>query len=81
MSNATVLVVATWAVIDSVTNIVVNRVWWDGESTNPDDQWTPPEGTYVVKVDDPAAGGIGQIYDPETKTFSWPPESTEESAS
>jgi len=29
------LELATWAVIDSVTNIVVNRVWWNADV----DQW------------------------------------------
>ncbi len=64
------LELGTWAVIDSVTNIVVNRVWWDGDSTDPADHWTPPEGTYVVRVDDPTQGGIGDTYDPVTKTFT-----------
>lgn len=61
-----ILSLATWAVIDSVTNIVVNRVWWDADV----DEWSPPDGTYVIKVDDPAAGGIGDSYDPKTGIFS-----------
>jgi len=57
---------ATWAVIDSVTNIVVNRVWWDADI----DKWSPPGGTYVIKINDPAQGGIGDSYDPATGTFT-----------
>lgn len=60
------LALATWAVIDSTTNIVVNRIWWDADV----DQWTTPAGTYVIQVDDPAAGGIGDSYDPNTGGFT-----------
>lgn len=70
MSNDTTSGAATWAVIDSATNIVVNRVWWDSESSNPEDKWSPPDGTYVIRVDDPADGGVGDSYDSTTKEFS-----------
>jgi len=33
-------------------------------------QWSPPDGTYVIKVDDPAQGGIGDSYNPATGTFT-----------
>lgn len=60
------LALATWVVIDSITNIVINRVWWDADA----DQWSPPEGTYVIKVDDPAEGGVGDTYNPLTGEFT-----------
>lgn len=54
------------AVIDSVTNIVVNRVWWDADI----DKRSPPDGTYVIKINDPAQGGVSDSYDPATCTFT-----------
>lgn len=55
----------TYAVIDTSKNIVINRVEWDGIQ-----KWAPPDGFIAVRVDDPAAGGIGDGYDPKTEIFS-----------
>ncbi|WP_112198577.1 hypothetical protein [Rahnella sp. NRRL B-41462] len=55
----------TYAVIDISTNIVINRIDWDGVQ-----EWAPPDGCIAVRVDDPAAGGIGDSYNPKTGGFT-----------
>jgi hypothetical protein len=55
----------TYAVIDISTNIVINRIDWDGFQ-----EWAPPDGCIAVRVDDPAAGGMSDSYDPATGKFS-----------
>lgn len=55
----------TYAVIDTQTNVVVNMVLWNPEST-----WQPPEGTYLIQSD---IAKIGDTYDPATGQFVSPP--------
>lgn len=55
----------TYAVIDISTNIVINRVAWDGIK-----EWAPPDGCIAVRVDDPATGGIGDSHDSKTGEFT-----------
>jgi hypothetical protein len=52
------------AVVQDVTNIVVNMIVAD-----PSDP--PPEGCFLVDITDKACD-IGWIYDPVTQTFSPP---------
>lgn len=44
---------------------VVNIIVWEGAS------WLPPADHFVIQAD---GVNIGDIYDPETKTFSRPKE-------
>ena len=53
-----------YAVIDSITYIVVNIIVWDGVSP-----WSPPEGTFIIQTDD---AGIGWTYDPNDGSFTPP---------
>lgn len=53
-----------YAVIDGEGN-VINTVLWDGEN-----EWNPPDGTTVIKVDDSGAG-IGWTY--KDGVFTPPP--------
>lgn len=53
-----------YAVINQVTNIVVNVVVWDGVSP-----WSPPEGTFVIQSD---TAGIGWIYNINDGSFTPP---------
>lgn len=56
------------AIVNS-DNVVVNMVIWEGE------EWLPPRDHIVVRSDE---AGIGDIYHPETNTFSRPePQPTE----
>ena len=57
-----------WSVISQETNIVINIVSWDGQST-----WVPFEGTFVINTTDVESAGIGSTYDPVTQTFTPPP--------
>lgn len=56
-----------YAVINSLSNIVVNVVMWNGD-TGPDG-WHPPEGTFVIQSD---SANMGDIYDPENGSFTPP---------
>ena len=51
-----------YAVIDSITNIVVNVILWDGVS-----KWVPPEGQFVIQSD---IAAIGWTYNPSDGSFS-----------
>ena len=55
------MIIKNYAVINNQTNIVENVVVWDGEN-----EWLPPEGTYVICIDG-AEAGIGWKY--ENNTF------------
>ena len=44
--------------------LVVNVIIWDGKS-----KWQPPAGCFIVRSD---FCDIGQVYDPNKKTFSYP---------
>ncbi len=55
------------AVIQTIDNVVVNVVMWNGD-TGPDG-WHPPEGCFTVQSD---TANIGDIYDPENGTFTPP---------
>ena len=59
-----------WAVIDDVTTLVVNTVFWDGVA-----QWSPPIGTSVLDISgfDPEPG-IGWRYDRANDVFLCPPQ-------
>jgi hypothetical protein len=46
-----------YAIVDSSTNLVINRVSWDGEIN-----WSPGDGFAAVRVDDPTQGSIGDTY-------------------
>ncbi|MBZ6385162.1 hypothetical protein [Pantoea piersonii] len=54
-----------YAVICKETNLVINRIDWDGVQ-----KWAPPEGCIAVRVDDPTAGGIGDSYNPDDGEFT-----------
>ena len=54
-----------YAVIDTQTNVVVNMVLWNPEST-----WQPPKGTYLIQSD---IAKIGDTYDRATGQFLSPP--------
>lgn len=54
-----------YAIIDNITNIVINIVLWDGDTS----VWQPPEGTFAIQTD---VAGPGWIYDPATGTFTNP---------
>lgn len=58
-----------YAVIDSITYIVVNIVVWDGVS-----EWSPPSGTFAIQSDE---AGIGWTYNPGDGTFTPPPDDGE----
>lgn len=59
-----------WAVVDDATNLVVNVVSWDGSAS-----WQPPAGCSAIDVSaifpEP---GIGWIYNPQSNTFTPPPQ-------
>jgi hypothetical protein len=57
-----------YAIIDSATNVCDNMSVWDGVTP-----WSPPPGHYAVLNDD-GAGSIGWSYDPNTGTWTPPPE-------
>jgi hypothetical protein len=38
----------TWAIINSAENCIENFIVWDGD----ENKWTPPNGTYAVKIED-----------------------------
>lgn len=52
---------ANFAVVENATHKVVNIIVWEGA------EWLPPRDHKVIKSD---TANIGDIYDPETKTFS-----------
>lgn len=54
-----------YCLIDTSTNIVINVVWWNGDTN----AWQPPEGTIAIQSD---TAGIGWLYDPATGTFTDP---------
>ena len=54
----------TYAVVKS--GVIVNVIVWDGVS-----EWSPPEGTTIVKTD---TAGIGWLWDGETFYNPMPPE-------
>lgn len=58
-----------WAIIDDVTNLVVNVVYWDGVTP-----WNFPVGTYAIDasvfVPEP---GVGWVYDRADDVFLCPP--------
>lgn len=56
-----------YAVIDDVTNIVVNTVLLD-EGV----QWTPPDNDYLVDITNLEVG-INWTYNPQTKEWTPPP--------
>lgn len=56
------------AIVNS-DNVVVNMVIWEGA------EWLPPRDHLVVRSD---TAGVGDIYDPQTNTFTRPePQQTE----
>ncbi len=57
-----------YAVINSETNICDNVIVWDDVTP-----WSAPAGHYTV-LDNDGAGSIGWTYDPNTGTWSAPPE-------
>jgi len=57
-----------WALVSTETNKVANIIVWDGVS-----EWIAPNDMLVINVDNQFVG-IGFIYDPQTGTFSEPPE-------
>ena len=61
----------SWAEVDETTFIVVTIVVWNGVIYTPETPtgWTPPEGVIMVDVSGMEVI-IGDLYDPETKTFS-----------
>lgn len=52
---------ANFAVVENATHKVVNIIVWEGA------EWLPPRDHKVIVSD---TANIGDIYDPETKTFS-----------
>ena len=69
----------SWAMVDDVTNIVTGIIAWDGVIYSPETPsgWTPPEGVTMVDVSGLEVI-VGDLYDPETKTFSHVAASTDE---
>ena len=59
---------ATYAVIQSATNICDNVIVWD-DTLGP---WTPPADHYTVNIDGKEVG-IGYYYDPATQVWTGPP--------
>lgn len=57
-----------WALVSTETNKVANIIVWDGVS-----EWIAPNDMLVINVDNQFVG-IDFIYDPQTGTFSEPPE-------
>ena len=59
---------ATYAVIQSATNICDNVIVWD-DTLGP---WTPPADHYTVNIDGKEVG-IGYYYDPAIQVWTGPP--------
>ena len=57
-----------YAVIDDVTNIVVNTIVLD-EGV----QWNPPDNDYIINIDGLEVG-IDWTYNPQTKEWTPPPD-------
>jgi hypothetical protein len=53
---------ADFVIVNNETKKVVNIIVWEGA------EWLPPRDHLVIESD----AQIGDIYDPETKTFSKP---------
>lgn len=53
------MTIKTYAIVDSSGN-VINVTLWDGNT----EEWTPPDGTTAVQIDNAAIGGtyIGGVY-------------------
>lgn len=51
---------ANFAVIENDSKIVVNIIVWEGA------EWLPPRNHMVIESD---TANIGDIYNPDTKTF------------
>lgn len=49
--------------------LVDNVALWDGKA-----EWSPTDGHLLVDVTDNLTVGPGDLYDPQTQTFSRPPE-------
>ena len=58
---------STYAVIDAATNICDN-----GVAYNEGDDWSPPDGHYIVNIDGLSVG-IGWHYEPATQVWTSPP--------
>ena len=57
-----------YAVINNTTNIVENTIVYDPNST-----WQPPQGFYIVNIEGLGVG-INWTYDPQTNTWTPPPD-------
>ena len=62
------------AIINNETNIVENTIVYDPNST-----WQPPEGYYIINIDGLSVG-INWTYDPQTNSWTAPPEPEPEPA-
>jgi hypothetical protein len=58
---------STYAVINAATNICDN-----GVAYNEGDDWSPPDGHYIVNIDGLSVG-IGWHYEPATQVWTGPP--------
>lgn len=59
--------IGNWAMIDSVTLIVINIIVYDGNSG-----WITPDGITMREVTGDDYCAIGSTYDPITQKFSSP---------
>lgn len=57
-----------YAVIDQTTNLVINVILFSSGV------WNPPKGTFIIQDN---MANIGDIYNPDTKTFTRPELGTE----